>query len=163
VSYWLQGVLGKDSFIGDTGSDTAFGQGGADYVDGWLGKDWVFGGTRNDDVYGGAGSDDVVGNQGVNDLYGGGGANTFWFDTRDTGDIDINLADTIHNFTEKDIINLQGNYSPARTSTDEPREGKYSVWQDGSDYVVTYNSPQTNVWHDIIVQGADPTGNIVFF
>jgi hypothetical protein len=72
------------------------------------------------------------------------------------------MADTIYDFTEADQISLKGTYTYAG-ATNTPSDGQYGVWQNGSDWVVTYNSALDTEWHDIVVKGDNPLGNISFF
>jgi hypothetical protein len=58
-------------------------------------------------------------------------------------------------------IYLQGNYSYAG-SADVPSDGQYSVWQKDNDYVVTWNAAGDDGFHDVVVQGSNPTGDILF-
>jgi Ca2+-binding RTX toxin-like protein len=156
----LDGQSGNDVLYGGADNDTLFGQDGADKLYGEAGNDTLHGGGDKD-------IDELHGGTGIDNLYGSGGNDSFYFATTDSGDVHYrnysapSEADTIHNFTDGDKIYLQGNYSYAG-STDVPSDGQYSVWQKDNDYVVTWNAAGDDGFHDVVVQGSNPTGDILF-
>jgi len=160
----LWGGNGMDTVYGEDGFDKLYGGDDPDYITGGDDGDELYGGHGDDDLYGDAGFDSLYGGPGVDDLYGGLNGDSFIFYTADTGDHKLGHADTIWDFDEDDIIWLWGYYSFAG-DTHTPEGGQVSIWQQGTDWVVTYNStsPDDDVFHDIIVKGADPHGDIAFF
>jgi hypothetical protein len=120
-------------------------------------------------LLGSEGADALWGGRGVDLLSGGsnvssdssGSGDWFLFNTFDTGDEGKGRADTIKHFEESDTIWLQGSYSFVGATT--PDDGQYGIWNDGTKWIVTYNSVGDSIYHDIIVFGADPTNNIEFF
>jgi Ca2+-binding RTX toxin-like protein len=156
----LDGQSGNDVLYGGADNDTLFGDNGADKLYGEAGNDTLHGGGDKD-------IDELHGGTGIDNLYGSGGNDSFYFATTDSGDVHYrnysapSEADTIHNFTDGDKIYLQGNYSYAG-STDVPSDGQYSVWQKDNDYVVTWNAAGDDGFHDVVVQGSNPTGDILF-
>jgi len=158
----LYGEAGHDSLYGEAGKDMLYGGTGNDYLSGGADYDQLYGGTGDDTMYGGTGYDDLYGGAGVDKMYGGTGADYFYFYTGDTGDVYANKADTIYDFSNADQIFLKGTYTYAGNTT-APGEGQYSIWQKGSDWVVTYNSVSDAGYHDIVVKGGDPHGDISFF
>jgi hypothetical protein len=151
----LDGQSGDDELRGGADSDTLFGQDGADKLYGEAGNDTLHGGGDNvvDELHGGTG---------IDNLYGSGGGNSFYFATADSGNVYAGQSDTIHDFTDGDKIYLKGSYNYAGV-TSVPADGQYSTWQNGSDYVVTWNTPTDNDFHDVVVQGSDPAGDILFY
>jgi len=160
----LYGEAGNDTLWGYTGNDTLYGGANNDTLYGEAGYDKLYGGTGNDTLYGGTSYDDLYGGTGVDQLWGGtdGSADYFYFYTADTGDKFANQADTIHDFSDVDQIFLKGFYSYAG-ATLVPGEGQYGITGSGVNWTVTYNSPTDSGWHDIVVQGGDPHGDISFF
>jgi Ca2+-binding RTX toxin-like protein len=170
----LDGWTGNDTIYGENGNDSLWGYDGADNLYGGAGNDYLYGengydimqgGDGNDTLYGGASYDDLYGGAGVDTLSGGndGSADYFYFDTKDTGDVYANQADTITDFSDSDQIFLKGSYSYDASGTSAPADGSYSIWQKGTDWVVTYNSASDNSFHDIVVKGGDPHGDISFY
>jgi len=155
---------GNDTVLGWNGNDMLFGEAGNDTLYGETGYDKLYGGDGDDTLYGGGGYDDLHGGTGVDKLYGGddGSADYFYFNTADTGDKYLGQADTIYDFKDVDQIWLQGNYTYAG-NTSAPADGQYSIWQDGNDWVVTYNATTDSGFHDLIVKGDNPLGDISFF
>jgi hemolysin type calcium-binding protein len=147
--------------FGDS-DDTAYGYGGNDTIYGWKGNDTLYGGKNHDELYGDQHADDLYGGKGKDNLYGGEEDDYFYFELKDTGDKNDNKADTIHDFEDVDVIWLKGSYDYVEDDS-SPEDGQYSIWQDGSDWVVTYNSSSDDVYHDIIVKGDNPLDNIEFF
>ena len=170
----LDGWTGNDTLYGENGNDTLLGYDGSDHLYGGAGNDYLYGengydilkgGDGNDHLYGGASFDDLYGGAGVDTLSGGtdGSADYFYFDTQDTGDVYQGKADTITDFTDSDQIFLKGSYSYDASGTSAPGEGQYSIWQKDGNFVVTYNSTSDNGYHDIVVKGGDPHGDISFY
>ena len=95
-------------------------------------------------------------------MYGGSGADKFYFLKTDTGNKSAIRADTIYDFDSSDTIYLHGSYSYAG-NTSHPKDGQCGIWKSGSDWVVTYNTTDTDGYHDIVVKGADPHGHVSFF
>jgi Ca2+-binding RTX toxin-like protein len=161
----IYGWTGNDTLDGWNGNDTLYGESGNDTLLGYNGYDKLYGGSGNDYLNGEGGYDDLYGGTGVDKLYGGndsGAADYFYFYTGDTGDKFAGKADTIYDFHDSDQIWLKGSYSYAG-NTAGPADGQYSVWQSGSDWVVTYNAFNDAGFHDIIVKGDNPLGDISFF
>ena len=164
------------------GPDTIYGEGGNDYLDGWKGDDTLYGGNGHDTLlgydgydklYGGAGNDtlkgekgpdDLYGGAGVDKLYGGAGDDYFYFGKTDSGDIFDKKADTIYDFNQSqgDEIWLKGSYTYAG-NTSAPADGQYSVWTKDGDYVVTWNAAGDAGYHDVIVKGDNPEGDVSFY
>ena len=73
-------------------------------------------------------------------------------------------SDTIYDFnqSEGDEIWLKGSYTYAG-NTAAPADGQYSVWTKGGDYVVTWNAAGDAGYHDVIVKGDNPQGDISFY
>jgi Ca2+-binding RTX toxin-like protein len=157
------GKGGDDYIYGEKGKDFLYGDNGNDYVFGESGSDHVWGGYGNDHVYGGSGNDYINGGPGTDYLYGGPGADKFYFDTKDTGDVYQGKADTIYDFDSSDNIYLKGSYSYDNSGSHGPTDGQYSIWQSGSDWVVTYNSASDSEYHDVVVKGADPHNHVYFY
>jgi Ca2+-binding RTX toxin-like protein len=169
-----------DNIFGDEGNDTLYGWDGNDFLDGWKGDDTLHGENGNDTLlgydgydklYGGAGNDtlkgegtfdDLYGGAGVDQLYGGAGADYFYFDKKDSGDINAGQADTIHDFKNEDQIWLKGSYAYAG-NTAAPADGQYSIWAKGADFVVTWNASNDTGYHDVLVKGDNPLGDISFY
>jgi Ca2+-binding RTX toxin-like protein len=161
------GYDGNDSIWGWYGNDALYGMNGNDKLYGEAGYDKLFGGTGNDTLSGGSYYDDLWGGTGADALYGGldGGADYFYFYTGDTGDAWAGQADTIYDFQPGlDVIWLSGKYYYSGQDP-APKDGNFGIWQSGSDWVVTYNSPNDSGYHDIIVKGAHPDkfNDIAFF
>ena len=97
-------------------------------------------------------------------MTGGQGADWFKFETGDTGDVYAGKADTITDFNqaEGDKIMLKGSYAYAG-ETATPGEGQYGIWQKDGGYVVTYNSTADAGYHDIVVKGDNPQGDVSFY
>jgi Ca2+-binding RTX toxin-like protein len=123
------------------------------------GGDEVHAGSGNDFVNTGSGEDVLYGGTGVDQLYGGADGDWFDFSTTDSGDIFANQSDTIYDFTDQDQIVLFGSYTDAG-NTNAPGDGQYSTWQNGSDWVVTWNAFNDDGYHDVIVKGDNPYGDI---
>jgi Ca2+-binding RTX toxin-like protein len=158
----LDGWYGNDYLYGENGNDVLMGYYGNDYLSGGAGYDKLYGEADNDKLYGGDYYDDLYGGTGVDQMWGGTGSDYFYFYTGDTGNKFAGKADTISDFTDSDQIWLKGSYSYAG-NTAGPADGQYSVWQSGSDWVVTYNAYNDAGYHDIIVKGDNPLGDISFF
>ena len=141
---YIDAGSGDDALTGEVGNDRLTGGDGNDYMDGAAGSDWLAGGAGNDYMVGGSGSDSF----------------NFW--TTDSGDIYAGQADTISDFNDEDTIFLNGSYAYAG-NTNEPADGQYGIWQNGSDWVVTWNAVNDSDWHDVTVQGANPVDDISFF
>jgi Ca2+-binding RTX toxin-like protein len=150
------GWKGNDYLDGGENNDTLYGE---------LGNDHLEGGSGNDTLAGGPDSDFLAGGLGVDQLWGGvdwaQSIDRFYFSDSDTGDSFQAKADTINDFEDGvDQIWLFGDYTYNARDTSTPSDGEYSVWQKGSDWIVTYNSPYDAGWHDIIVKGGNPHGDI---
>ena len=164
---------GNDKLLGGAGNDSLFGENGVDVLSGAAGNDFLSGGTGKDTLRGGAGADTLNGEDGMDRLFGdkgkdelsgGTGKDSFFFGRTDSGNMFEDKADSILDFNvgEGDKIFLKGSFSFAG-DTAGPGDGQYSVWQSGSDHVVTWNNPTDSVYHDVIVKGDDPTGHVFFF
>ena len=57
---------------------------------------------------------------------------------------------------------LKGSYGFAG-DTMAPADGEYGIWHDGENWVVTWNSPDDDGFHDVVVKGANPADNIFFY
>ena len=159
----MYGDAGNDYLYGEKGNDTISGGDGNDYISGGDGYDKLYGGEGNDTLSGGGTYDDLYGGKGVDTLTGGQGADYFYFDKGDTGDVYAGKADTITDFSDADQIFLKGSYAYDASGTSAPADGAYSIWQKGGDFVVTYNSATDGGFHDIVVKGGDPHGDISFY
>jgi Ca2+-binding RTX toxin-like protein len=155
---------GNDTVRGWDGNDTLHGQTGQDTLFGEKGNDTLYGGGEDDKLFGQQGNDKLYGGTGVDRLHGGPGSDKFYFATADTDSADgvVNKADTITDFSDSDQIYLEGKYFFAG-DTDGPGEDEYSIWKNGSDWMVTWNSIYDEYYHDVIVKGADPHGDISFY
>lgn len=171
---WLEGEFGSDTLLGASGSDWLDGGPGNDSLSGGSGNDTVLGYTGNDRLNGGSGNDALDGEAGADTVFGGLGADDLWggadssqdrffFATADTGSAALGQHDIIFDFTELDRIYLQGSYVFNASGTDTPAEGQYSIWQAEGGWVLTYNSVTDGIYHDILVYGANPAGNILFY
>ncbi|WP_243368577.1 calcium-binding protein [Microvirga solisilvae] len=171
---WLEGEAGNDTLLGGSGFDWLDGGSGADSLYGGSSDDTLLGYTGNDRLSGGSGDDVLDGETGADFIYGGTGVDDLWggadnsvdrfyFATADTGSITQKRHDIIYDFTDADGIYLQGSYTFNSSGTRTPANGQYSIWQNGDGWVVTYNSPADSVYHDILVYGANPRGDIFFF
>ncbi|WP_336487954.1 calcium-binding protein [Methylobacterium nigriterrae] len=161
------GPHGHDVLYGGYGNDTLSASWDGSTLYGGAGKDTLLGGPSNDTLYGGAGDDLIYGGTGVDQLYGGEGHDTFTFGPHytdlgysgsDTGDFTKGQADTIHDFTADDTIKLVGDFTYAG-NTETPGVGSYGVSGSDGHYMVTYHLQDG--YHDILVEGADPTGHVV--
>jgi Ca2+-binding RTX toxin-like protein len=160
----LNGGAGNDYLKGENGNDYLRGGANADYLVGGADIDQLWGEDGNDTLDGGDGEDNLIGGTGVDYLEGGSGADTFNFiPFGDTGDMSAGQADTIADFHdwEGDQIWLDSIYGDAGNISN-PGEGQFGIWQSGADWVVTYNSTSDVGFHDIIVKGSDPHGDIFF-
>jgi hypothetical protein len=48
-------------------------------------------------------------------------------------------------------------------NTSAPGDGQYSVWNNGNAWVITWNAVDDAGWHDVVVKGSNPLGDIAFF
>jgi Ca2+-binding RTX toxin-like protein len=154
--------------------DTVIGLGGNDLIAGWDGDDDLHGKAGNDELWGEGGKDKLYGGTGVDQLYGDAaylgvegddpnGADCFYFMDKDTGDILDGQADTIHDFETQDKIFIKGDYEYNAGGGWTPPTGDFSIWSKGSDWVVTWNSPNDTDWNDVLVKGDKPTQDDIFF
>ena len=60
------------------------------------------------------------------------------------------------------VIWLKGSYSYGG-DTHYPAENQYSIFQKDGNTYVSYNSTEDSGYHDILVKGADPHGDIQFW
>jgi hypothetical protein len=61
-------------------------------------------------------------------------------------------------------VNLQCRwYYTFAGDTSAPGEGQYSVWHNTKDWVITLNDVSDAGWHDIVVRGSSPLGDIAFY
>jgi Ca2+-binding RTX toxin-like protein len=150
------------TYTGDDGPNVISGGSRNDKIYGYGGGDILYGNEGNDTLYGGTGSDKLYGGDDVDKLYGGSGADGFYFDTIDSGDVVDNEADIIQDFQNQDTIWLKGEYT-YEDNTSVPSDDHYSIWQNGSDWVVTWKATDDDEWHDVTVKGDDPHGDIDFF
>jgi Ca2+-binding RTX toxin-like protein len=163
--YTIYGDAGNDTILGSSNegvfTDSLNGADGDDKIYGKGGEDGLVGGDGDDKLYGEDGNDGLEGDLGKDDLYGGNGNDFFYFHIKDSGDIDYGRSDTIYDFDDSDVLKVEGSYSFAG-DTKAPSNGEYSIWQKDGDWVVTWNAPDDNGYHDLIVKGADPHGDILF-
>jgi hypothetical protein len=161
---------GNDIIVGWQGHDTLAGQTGDDQLRGELGRDVLLGGKGRDKLWGDEGVDVLWGGLGKDKLRGGDSGDAFYFELRDTGHLTTDRitdqADRIFDFRKNDTIVLEDSYNYSPNNPD-PLDGEWSIWQPtnnpGGIWVVTYNSPETSTYHDIVVQGAVPEqSNITF-
>lgn len=175
----IEGLGGNDVLFGGAGADTILGGAGSDLIDGGqgndvlngdngddvlyggAGNDYLNGGAGDDTLYGGTGSDQIIGDTGIDDLYGGEGADSFIFRDADTGDYFAGRADTVDDFEDADTIHLPGSYAFAGDTT-VPGDGQYGIWWNlhADAWTVTWNSPDDAGFHDLIVYGDNPHGDI---
>ena len=126
----------------------------------------MYGGADNDNLNGGAGGDNLYGGTGADTLIGGAGFDWFFFDMADSGDSGAGQADTIHDFNDfEDSIYLKGSYTYV-DNTSAPGDGQYSVWNNSNnsnEWVITWNAVGDAGWHDVLVKGDSPFGDIAFY
>lgn len=158
-------------FDGDSGDNTYPGTAAPDTIYGAGGNDDLYGGGSYDLIVGGDGADDIFGGPGRDSLWGAAADDWFIFGTTESGDITVGQADYIWDFQEVDSILLQGDYAFAGNIWN-PADGQYGIWKlaygqygqyRNDAYVVTWNAPGDEGYHDVVVLGANPEGNIGFF
>jgi Ca2+-binding RTX toxin-like protein len=156
----ILGWIGRDTLIGGSGDDRLEGEQDDDDLTGDDGSDVLMGGTGSDHLWGGTGVDQLYGDSGF-----GGDGSTDWFSFNwpDTGDFYLGQADTIHDFEEVDRIMLGTSALTFAGDINNPGDGQYGIWRYGTDWMVTYNVRGDDVYHDIVVKGADPHGNIGYW
>jgi RTX calcium-binding nonapeptide repeat (4 copies) len=159
---FIYGGLHNDSVTGAQGNDTIWGEAGNDDFHGNEDYDTLYGGTGSDRLYGGGSFDDLYGGTGVDLLSGADGDDYFYFDEFDSGDVFDNRADIITDFSDLDEIWLKGNY-PFAGNIQSPGDGEYSIWQKDADWVITWNTAADASFHDVVVKGGDPNGDISFY
>jgi Ca2+-binding RTX toxin-like protein len=173
------GWNGNDTLHGQEGDDKLYGGAGNDTLKGYSGNDKLYGGGGHDKLYGGDGSDgdsgdgfdalsggggpdDLKGGMGADQLTGGSGGDNFYFGRFDSGDLFDDDAATITDFSDADQIWLQGNYTFAGNDF-TPDPGEYSIWKySGGGWGITW-SIGADDYHDVIVKGGDPHGDISFY
>lgn len=143
-------------------SMTAMGNAKANVITGSMFADKLYGMAGDDEINGRGGNDSIYGGAGVDTMNGGAGSDHFYFGVTDSGDVFANKADTIKNFSDADTIHLKGSYSFAG-NTSTPSDGQYGIWQKGGDWVVTWNAVGDAGYHDVVVKGGNPTGDIAFY
>jgi Ca2+-binding RTX toxin-like protein len=153
-----------DVLEGGAGDDIIAGYDGYDKLYGYAGNDKLYGEGYYDDLYGGTGVDQLYGDTAYLGVEGkdGNGMDYFYFDTKDSGDIFDGKSDTIHDFEDQDQIFLKGSYSYAG-DTNAPSDGQYGIWENNGDWVVTWNASNDSGYHDVIVKGDDPHGDISLY
>jgi hypothetical protein len=173
----LTGTSGPDildAYWCGQSDDTIYGLGGNDILAGYDGYDKLYGGSGNDTLWGEGSFDDLYGGTGVDQLWGDApylgvegndpnGDDYFYFNTKDSGDIFAGKADTINDFETQDQIFLKGSYDKDYSGTWAPADGDVSIWQKGSDWVVTWNSSSDTGYHDVLVKGDQPTLDDISF
>lgn len=91
-------------------------------------------------------------------MFGTSATDVFEFTNNTTGDVSQGQADTVKNFDEDhDFISVPDGFVFGGT-TSSPSQGEYTVWESGSNYVVTWYD---NGYHDIVVEGDNPLGDII--
>jgi Ca2+-binding RTX toxin-like protein len=152
----LHGEYGDDDLYGDDDSDTLYGEDNEDDLYGGRGTDFLLGGPGRDRLYGGPDKDHLTG---------GPEADSFIFHKDDTGSLTDDADDIIHDFTEEDRIWLKGTYEFSNNTDPEP--GEYAIWfsHRGQGWYVTYRPLGADGLerYDILVKGADPHDNVLFF
>lgn len=164
----ISGSNFKDVLLGSRDDDRLYGWEGGDFLNGHQGAD---------DLYGGGGEDRIWlgGSGGGDEAWGGADSDTFCFSLEIPGDVFFGGAAVIHDFAasftsnERDeILIYLGDYFGDRYVEDleyagrtpAPGEREYSVWERNGEFVVTWQFEGT--FHDVRVQGDDPTDHIVF-
>jgi Ca2+-binding RTX toxin-like protein len=137
---------------------------GNDQISGGRGSDHLYGGNHNDTLNGGQDGDELTGGAGADILIGGAGADQFFFGVADSGTVASGQADVIHDLEAADQIWLQGSYTFAGEDM-TPGENQYSVWFDSKEgaWTLRWNAANDAGFHDIIVSGENPVGDISFF
>lgn len=158
----LFGGSGSDVLQGGTGDDRLYGGRDEDVLLGEAGNDHLSGGDGLDSLYGGQGNDGLHGGRGRDLLVGGTGADSFFFRPADTGSVFAGQSDRVLDFSDEDTILLQGSYAYAG-ATAAPVDGQYGVWRKGDAWVVTWNAHGDAGFHDLLLYGANPLGDIAFF
>jgi Ca2+-binding RTX toxin-like protein len=158
----LWGGDGNDYVYGEDGADHLYGGNDADHLYGGDGWDVIYGGKGVDTIYGEGGNDSIYGGPDPDKLYGGSGNDSFIYYVGDTGDYVYSKHDTIYDFNDGDVIWLKGSYSYGG-DTHYPTENQYSIFQKNGNTYVSYNSTEDSGYHDILVKGADPHGDIQFW
>jgi Ca2+-binding RTX toxin-like protein len=158
----LIGNAGDDFINSGPGDDNIYAGSGDDALTGEVGNDGLTGGAGNDYMDGADGGDWLTGSAGNDFMVGGSGSDSFYFWTADSGNVFAGQADTIADFNDEDTIFLNGSYAYAG-DTSAPVDGQYSIWQNGSDWVVTWNAVNDSGYHDVTVQGANPVDDVSFF
>jgi hypothetical protein len=158
---------GNDFIYGGTGNDTLTGGFGNDHIEGGTGGDVLNGRDDADTLYGGDSNDRLSGGNGVDTLYGGAGGDIFEFTSPQTGDYSVGQADEIGDFRNADTITIRTPSGAAYTyagSVDNPGENQYGIWWNSSEnaWMLTWNSSDDSGYHDVIVRGDNPIGDIVF-
>lgn len=163
---WLLGDDGNDFIYGGTGSDTLTGGFGNDHIEGGTGGDVLNGRDDADTLYGGDSNDRLNGGNDVDTLYGGAGGDIFEFTFPQTGDVSVGQADEIGDFQNADTITihtLSGVTYTYAGSVNNPGENQYSIWWNSSEdaWMLTWNSSLDSGYHDVIVRGDNPLGDVV--
>jgi Ca2+-binding RTX toxin-like protein len=137
---------------------------GNDQISGGRGSDHLYGGNHNDTLNGGQDGDELTGGAGADVLNGGAGADQFFFAVADSGTASSGQADVINDLEAEDQIWLQGSYTFAG-SVMNPGENQYSVWFDSKEgaWTLRWNAADDAGFHDVIVHGENPVGDISFF
>ncbi len=91
-------------------------------------------------------------------MYGTAATDVFEFTSNTTGDVYKGQADTVKNFDEDhDFIHIPEGLAYGG-ATNSPTQGEYTVWEKDNEFVVTWYD---NGYHDIIVEGDNPLGDIL--
>jgi Ca2+-binding RTX toxin-like protein len=151
----LWGGANNDTLRGGEGRDTLYGDDGNDSLAGYMGRDTLDGGAGNDSLSGGVNADDLTG---------GSGSDQFWFLLGDTGNYTQGQADIISDFENADTIYIFAPESGLTDagSTSTPGDSQYSIFHDsGIDaWIIRWN---VGGYHDIVVHGDDPHGDLGWF
>jgi hypothetical protein len=159
LSLIIEGKAGNDTLLGSPGEEGLFGDDGDDTLYGEGNRDMLIGGLGKDDLYGHTPAPGyTLGDVPFDDI-----PDYFTFDIKDSGDIYDGKSDIIHDFRDGDSIELRGFDGVERAvpynfagDTNAPGDGEYSEWKKDGDWVVTWNSPNDDGYHDVIVKGTEP-------
>jgi Ca2+-binding RTX toxin-like protein len=166
----LTGYWGDDKLEGGDGFDMLYGEWGDDVLLGGddLTTDYLYGGPGNDYLSAGQGNGaSMWGEQGIDTYVGASNyADDFYVhgspDRGTTTAPALRTSDVIENFEAIDRILLHGTYT-LTNPTMTPGEGQYSIYPELGGYVVTWNSPTDEGYHDVVVKGGNPNGRVFFY
>ncbi len=154
----ITGAKFNDILWSSNTANDIWGWNGNDDIYGFGGNDALKGGVGNDRINGGGGNNLIMGGLGIDQLWGSFQSDKFVFDRNDKGNVFAGQADVINDFSDIDLLSIPlglsyvaGDWTPA--------DGEYSVLDYGDDHVVRWNLD--NAYHDVLVIGDDPAGNIL--